>query len=208
MDWLKEDLQKIKVFLKTCCDLFFPPLCFYCKQKTDMPYLCFACWEESVLLDPEHRCSHCFESLEDRSILCPQCLKNPHLLFPKYALFDSRSPICTILKNEELVEAIAGFAFYQWERLHLPSMDYVVSMPHQKSLIGASFAKLLDLPYIPLFQKHFFSSNPFDIDVEIVEEWKGFILFDEGGSFEDLKLATQLISLAFPKRVYILSLKL
>ena len=198
------------MLLKTWTDLFFPPLCFYCKQKTKIPYLCPICWEESVLLDPENRCAHCFESLETQSVLCPQCAKNPIFLFPKFALFDSRSPICTILKNEELTEAIASFAYYQWERLNLPKIDYVLAMPSQKSEIGAFFANYLDIPYLQLFTKSFgsFSSSCFDIDVEMVEEWKSFILFDEGSTLDELKLASQLVSLAFPKRGYILSLKL
>src|SRR5277367_5401366 len=111
--------------VRAIVDLLFPPLCSTCGTRLCRSQLCDVCWESSRIIDPVHRCIHCFASSE--SSLCGQCSENPELPYPRAVVFEREAPILGLIE-EESAEALAGFAFVQLQQLSWPEPDFLVSV--------------------------------------------------------------------------------
>lgn len=189
--------------VRTVADLLFPPVCFVCEESVRGALLCPRCWEESRLIEPKGRCIHCFE-LSEHS-LCEMCQKDPLLPYPRAAVFEREAPILTLV-DEEADDAVAGFAYYQWQQLHLPEPDFIIPI-HAPGLARA-LAKLHQKPSVDLFRvrRPFRGAERWELKEGLIPEEAILQLLDTEGDMESLKFASAAISEAFPKRVHILSL--
>jgi hypothetical protein len=189
-------------------DLFFPPLCLHCAAATAIPYFCPECWISSQLLDPEGRCLHCFEEITEPTGLCGRCHHKPLLPFPRAALFAKEAPICRLIDREESIAPVAGFAFYQWMRLHWTDPDLIASIPPHRPKIARFFSEFTQKPCPNLFRRATWPLHPlrWEVKQQMIEEDMTLLLFDNGCTFKELQMACQAIAQAFPKKVYVLSL--
>jgi len=191
-------------------DLFFPPLCKHCGEVTAFPYLCEECWQASQLLNPEGRCFHCFEEINEPTGLCDRCRHKPLLPFPRAALFAREAPICRLMNREESAEPMAGFALYQWLRLHWKEADLIAPIPPHKRKVARIFADLAQIRCPNLFRRIPWPLYPprWEVKEQMIEEDATLLLFDEGCTFKELQMACAAIAQTFPKKVYVLSLTL
>jgi predicted amidophosphoribosyltransferase len=194
--------------IRAISDFFFPPICVHCKEAAVKPYFCDACWELSALADPDERCIHCFGSVDRPGSLCSRCIKKPHLPIPRAALFDREAPISRLIYREESIDSFASLAFLQWSKLHLPEPDLIAPIPPSQITIARAFAKLIQKPCPNLFRR---TAWPLGVEKWIakeglVQEEETVLLFDVGCSLRQLRLASDAILEAFPKKVYVLSL--
>jgi len=196
--------------LRPLLDLFFPPTCMHCSQLSSLPYLCHDCWLESQLLPIEGRCTHCFEEIEEPVGLCSRCRHAPLLPFPRAALFSRDSPICRLIIREESTKPLAGYAYYQWLRLHWKQPTLIASIPPHKKKIAQEFANLIQVPSPHLFRVVPWPLHPrrWEIKELLIEDDTTLLLIDEGCTLEELQMASRALSEAFPKNVYVLSLTL
>ncbi len=196
------------VILQPLLDLFFPPLCMNCKEFTSMPYLCKECWLGSQLLDPEGRCLHCFHEIGEPSGLCLRCRHKPLLPFPRAALFAKEAPICRLMNREESPKPLAGYAFYQWLRLHWKEPDLIAPIPPERRQVAREFGELAQVPCPNLFRRVPWPLYPrvWEVKEQMIEDEMTVLLIDEGCTFIELQMACRVCAEAFPKNVYILSL--
>ena len=199
-------MNLVKLFQKSLVDLIFPPLCLYCNEPTDLKYLCERCWTQSPVVDLENRCRHCFDDCED-GVLCSRCSHKPLLPFERAFVFDRSSPIAQIL-SEEMSEAAAGFAFYQWAKLGWDEPDLIAAISPGKNEVAKQFSKLMNKPCPDLFRTIAWplGSQRLEIYDHFLEEDSTILFFDEGFTTKQLQMAGASLSHAFPKKVYCLSL--
>lgn len=183
--------------LRHFVDFLFPPTCLACRERCSTKFLCPDCWVSSTLPDPVGRCRHCFEELDQRGILCPQCRQNRRLNAVRAYVFDLRSPARYLGVDAPL--AMASFALIQWIQLEWPVPDAIIPMPDSISM-GSAFAKLLEVPFVRALR--------FDGEYkeDRLEEDQTLLLFDVSNPIEKLQKASSALSESFPKRVYLLSL--
>jgi len=194
----KRDFSVFKPIL----DLIYPPLCLCCKEMCLTKFLCPFCWELSSPPDPVERCRHCFEELEQIGELCPSCVREPLLPISRGFVFDREAPIKALF--HEHIDAIGGFAIYQWLRLDRPIPDLIVPMPDAKSiLLARSFAKLLQTPCIKALQS---AGGIYQLINRCFEEDLDLLLIDQSNQIESLQKAILVLSETFLKRMFLLSL--
>lgn len=187
-------------------DLAFPPRCLHCKAFCDASYFCKNCWCNSSILDLEHRCIHCFETVEPPESLCVSCRHNPYLPFPRAAVFEIDAPILA-LKGRDAGQAMAGFAYYQWLRLGWKKPDLIVPTLPNRSAVGRFFAELCDCPCPNLFRRIAWPLGTETLEIrDFLEEDLSILLVDDGCTPKQRQLACSAISHAFPKSVHIISL--
>lgn len=112
-------------------------------------------------------------------------------------VFDPESPAS--LLDREAIEALAGFAFWQWVQLEWPKPDVLIPMPGALS-IASSFANLLECPLVQAL------SSSCDYRKGRLEDNQMLLLFDVHSSIQDLERAALSLMQAFPKRSYLLTL--
>ena len=162
----------------------------------------------SQLLELEGRCHHCFDEIDEPTGLCIQCKHSPLLPFPRAALFAKEAPIYRILGWEESIDPIASFGFYQWLRLQWQKPDLIAPIPPHRTKIARAFAELANIPCPHLFRRVPWPLSPekWEIKEQLIENDRTVLLIDEGCTQEQLQIAAEAISEAFPKKVYVLSL--
>lgn len=194
--------------MKALLNLVFPPLCVHCGMETPLRYLCETCWNESEVVNPQERCEHCFQECEEGRC-CAKCLRKPVIPFTRAAAFDRRAPF-TRLIDEEKAHALAGFAYYQWLRLNWLEPDLIAAIPPHKNTIARAFAEIAEKPCPHLFKRIAWPlrAQRWKLQNHLVEEGSTVLLFDEGCTPKQLKMAIAALSGAFPKKIYILSLSL
>jgi len=185
--------------IKYLLDFIFPPLCLSCKERCLTKFLCPDCWQLCALPDPTTRCRHCFEELDQRGNLCSQCRTKKLLPVARGRVFDPASP--SYYLGRDAVDALAGFAIYQWIQLEWPTPDTVIPMPDSHSLtIGRAFAQILDVPLARAL------SLDCSYKEDRLEEDQELLLFDVDNSLEKLEKGAFSLSESFPKRIYLLTL--
>jgi len=191
--------------IRTFLDLLFPPLCVCCGADAPKSQLCNACWELSSILDPVLRCQHCFTSSEKP--LCARCAKKPELPYARAVVFETEAPIFRIA-DDETVEAMAGFAYYQWQRIAEMEPDYIISVT--PSPIGKAFANLCQKPSPKIFRRRFslHKQETWELKEGLISEDATILLFDPGLPKETLESACAAIAEAFPRSVFVLSLRI
>jgi len=196
------------VIFKPLLDLFFPPTCIHCGEDTSLYYLCKECWLESKLLPLDGRCLHCFQEIDEPSGLCSRCRHAPLLPFPRAALFAKEAPISRLLNREESIKPLAGFCVYQWLKLEWKTPDLIASIPPHKKKVARRFAELLHIPSPHLFRVLSWPLYPrkWEVNEKLIDDDTTLLLIDDGCTFEELQMASRALSMAFPKKVYILSL--
>jgi hypothetical protein len=114
-------------------------------------------------------------------------------------VFDPESPAYRL--GLEGVDAMAGFAFFQWVQLEWPLPDVIVPMPDGDSVaIGSSFARLIDRSFARALRGDCeYKEDRLDEDLEV-------LLFDVSNSIERLQQASFALSESFPKRIRLMSL--
>lgn len=118
---------------------------------------------------------------------------------PSASVFETSHPALRLCREaKEKPEAVAGFVFFQWERLGWPIPDAVIPLPGAKG-IAQAFASWLDRPYIPVMLR-------WDCDIEVLEEDWILLLLAEKQSLQILQSSAEALSEAFPKKIYALSL--
>ena len=182
-------------------DIFFPPLCLSCKQKTPFKYFCKDCWLQSALLSPVGRCSQCFDEIDEKQGACRTCKKAPQFPCTRACVFDGQSPVRQLIYHEETHEALAALAFYQSVQLHWPVPDVIIPVL-ARPLVMHSFAAHHQRPCPELFIRQ----DPWSLREELLDEHQTILLFDEGATHEQLQQATRAIADASPKKTYLLSL--
>lgn len=191
--------------IRALLDLFFPPLCISCGADASKSQLCNTCWELSAIIDPIGRCRHCFAPSEKP--LCAVCTKKPELPVARIAVFEPEAPIF-LLADGETEEAMAAFAYYQWQRLAEMDPEYVISLiPSQ---IAKAFANLCNKPSPKVFRRRFSwrGEETWDLNEGLISEDATILLFDPGLPQKSLELAFRAISQAFPRRLLLLSLRI
>jgi predicted amidophosphoribosyltransferase len=180
-------------------DLVFPPLCLSCRERCLTKFLCPDCWQLCELPDPAMRCRHCFEELDRRGDLCQQCRKQKLLPIVRARVFDPESPASFL--GKERVDALAGFALYQWVQLEWPLPHAVIPMPDTHSTnIARAFSEILDIPFIKALHLDCTYKE------ERLEEDQELLLFDVDNSLERLEKGAFALAESFPKQIYLLSL--
>lgn len=192
--------------VRAIVDLLFPPLCATCGNRLCHSQLCDICWEASRIVDPSHRCIHCFASSE--TSLCGQCSEKPAMPYPRAVVFEREAPILHLIDEEsaEAAEAWAGFAFVQLQQLGWPEPDFLVSVV--PSPIAKSLAVLCNKASSNFFRRRFSlgKAEKWELREGLISEDAIIVLFDPGCKPKELENACAAISEAFPKKVYILSL--
>lgn len=189
-------------------ELFFPPVCIHCKQAAKEAYFCSTCWEASALADPSERCIHCFSYTGVEGKLCSRCAKKAWIPFQRASVFDRTAPIQRLIHREESIDSLASFALVQWSRLNWKSPDFIVPIPPQKSPLCTAFSKLMGKPSLQLFRKKGWplGEEEWILKEGVIEDEATILLFDSGCSMRQLKIGSDSILGAFPKKVYVLSL--
>jgi hypothetical protein len=106
------------------------------------------------------------------------------------------------------MEAAAGFAYYQWLKLGWDEPDLIISIPPGKSTICQAFSSLCATPNPQIFRRIAWplQTEKWEVIEELIEEYSVVLLFDEGCTPKQLQLASKALSVAFPKKVYLLSM--
>lgn len=99
----------------------------------------------------------------------------------------------------EAVDALAGFALFQWIQLEWPMPDAVIPMPDSVQ-VAAAFASFLKLPLVQALK------ITCDYHEDRLEDDQILLLFDVSNPLAQLQKAASALSEAFPKRIYLLSL--
>lgn len=187
-------------------DSLFPTYCQVCRVPTRLRCLCQDCWLESELLDPSHRCRSCFCEIEAPSF-CARCNKKK-APFERAALFERGAPIIPFLFQEDAVEAAAGFALYQFLTLGWEKPDLIVPLPPKKEPISALFANFLQVPYRQIFRRRIwpFGRENWEVKEGEVDENMTVLLLDLGLAPHQMRAASRALTIAFPKKAYLLSL--
>ncbi len=193
-------------------DLLFPRLCLCCKEMGADKWFCVACWDLLALPDPAHRCRHCF-ALSER-LLCSSCSRSPVLCFPRAVIFPHSLPAKILQKKMgEAKEALSAMALIFWHRLAYDLPDAVWLVPDERGIhpvakLAREFANLLHLRCFSGIKKTY--SGFLQPDLALVEKKiptdQTLLLFDVASSLDWLKKASAVVSDAFPKKVFILSL--
>ena len=180
-------------------DLFFPPLCVSCNERCRTKHFCLSCWSLCQPPDPMIRCKYCFDSLDGRGSLCPQCRKKRLLPIIRGYVFEKQSP-AHLLGTQESV-GLASFALYQWIQLEWPLPDAIVPMPDKASKqIGLAFAVMLNVPFIQAINSNY------EYIEDRLEEDQTILIFDVRSDFKSLERCALSIRESFPKKAYVLSL--
>jgi hypothetical protein len=191
-----------KSLYQTWLEFVFPPLCKICKEPSGASLFCEFCWEHCSLPDPEGRCRHCFEEIEEK--LCERCRKKASLRFPSAFVFEPTPPalhlISTLLREDPA--SLAAFAFIQWDRLHAKSPDAVVPLPGARHL-AREFAAWGSFFSADILRQ---SGEEWLLDNSIVEEELSYLLISVDSSYEEIADATDAMMEAFPKKIFVLSL--
>lgn len=187
-------------------DLIFPPLCANCREFCRTSFFCFPCWELCTPVSVLYRCRHCFTEIEEASEtynLCFTCQKEPLLSVPYASVFEPTELAYRLCQEkEEIPEALAAFALYQWAHLSWSSPQVVVPMPEAKEL-AKPFASWLQIPHIDLLSTY---NQIWECAHEKIEEDQIVLLLDVNSDLVCLQKAVAALSEAFPKRIYVLSL--
>jgi hypothetical protein len=192
--------------MNSLLNVLFPPLCTICGEKTNLKYLCKNCWEESSLIDLETRCRHCFRECQDRR-LCITCSRNPTFPFERAGVFETDSPLRSLL-HEDKVHAAAAFAYYQWQKLEWDEPDLIASIPPDRPTVAHAFAEICQKPCPKLFSRTGLTSRTeeWKLKSHLFDESTTLLLFDSGCNWQQLRMISRELISAFPKKVYCLSL--
>lgn len=102
------------------------------------------------------------------------------------------------------MEALAGFAYYQWLRLEWPDPDAIIPLPDRDSIsVALAFSDLLERPFCNALYP---TGDTFDLDDERVPEKGELLLFDATNPIEKIEQAVLSVAECFPKRIFVLSL--
>lgn len=112
-------------------------------------------------------------------------------------VFDPASPAA--LLDREAIEALAGFALWQWVQLDWPRPDAIVPMPDSVT-IASAFAAFLDCPLVQAL------SSSCQYRPGRLEDNQILLLFDVQSPAEHLEKASRSLMQAFPKKGYLLTL--
>jgi hypothetical protein len=143
------------------------------------------------------RCTYCFTELEEKEELCKECREEQQIPALRAFVFDPESPAHFL--GFEKVEAMAGFALWQWVQLDWFEPDVIVPMPDSKR-IAFAFAKLLDAPFVQALN---FAHEYYE---DRLEDSQTILLFDVSNPIPSLQKAARSLSQASPKIIYLLSL--
>jgi len=183
-------------------DCIFPPLCEVCKERCHTRFFCADCWNICALVDPLHRCRHCFQEIEEGT-LCRICQRDPWLPFPFAYVFESSAQAYRLCREgKEHPDAMTAFMVVQWEKLRWPIPDVVVPLPGARCF-AKSFSSWLETSYAPVLSR---CLDQWDCDVEALQEDQTLLLLGEKVSRSMLQGAIEALSEAFPKKIYVLSL--
>lgn len=179
--------SSVKSVFSAFCDLLFPPLCVICKERSKTKLFCPACWELCTFPDPVDRCPHCYSHSEG---LCRRCVNKPIFSFTHAFIFEETDPAFHLARIDS--ETVAAFAIYAFIQLDWPIPDIVIPTPESRE-IALKFAEMLERPLGK-------------IDPETIEEGKILLIFNKNQSIEDLQKVLRKLSLASPKRGFIISI--
>lgn len=188
--------------LKLILDFLFPPFCIECHCRCETRYFCPSCWSLCAPLDPLSCCRHCFAPLEEEKELCPTCLHHPLLPIPQAFVFAPTAPIWRLQK--EAAKALAGFAVYQWDRLHWGFFTRVIPFPDPASIeIGRAFASFFNCPLQKVLLQE---GEEIVLKEKRLEPHQDLLLIGHRPSQELVQKAILALAQAFPKRMYLLRL--
>jgi hypothetical protein len=123
------------------------------------------------------------------------------------AVFPKEAPVLRLIEEQSIL-GIAGFVYYQWCQLGKKDPDVIVPVLPYK--IARAFADLCQKPCLQLLRRRFSLGQQatWELRADLIEEDQVIVLFDPGCSPQELTLSCATLSEAFPKRVYILSLRI
>ncbi len=103
---------------------------------------------------------------------------------------------------------MAGFAYYQWQRLAEMEPEYVISVT--PSPIGKAFAHLCNKPSPKVLRRRFSwqGEETWELSEGLIPEDATILLFDPGLPQKSLELACRAIAEVFPRSVFLLSLRI
>lgn len=176
-------------------EVIFPPFCMHCKERSNLKFFCFDCWQLCSAPDPTEKCPHCFGNSEG---LCLVCRKNPDLPFPQAHVFEDVDP-CWLLARQE-GDTVAAFAMLSWIGLKWEVPDVVIAI--QENEWAFPFSEMLGKPLMHLSRD--FRGNY--RGVEAIHADQTLLLVGDRPSLQECKQMISALSSAFPKRGYLLSL--
>ncbi len=187
-----------RAFAKALKEFIFPPFCHFCQERCDTKVFCPECWKLCELPDPAERCRHCFEEIDEKSLLCKTCKKQPPLNYYRAHVFESGAPIGRLQE----MDVFAWFAICQWIRLDWPFPDAIIPMPDSQSISFAKeFAKIVESPIVRAIRKGGFGWRR-----EILEDNQDLLVLEVGNTIESLRIGTSVLAESFPKSCHVLSL--
>lgn len=187
-------------------DRLFPTYCAFCSTKTPLRFLCEICWQESLLINPSHRCRCCFRAIDAPSF-CQKCarIKSP---FETAYLFEKEAPILSILYREESIEAFAGFIVYQLLSLNWALPTMIGSLPNKKNPVASCVAQMLLVPNYCLFKRKVWplGHERFEVKEDLIQEDSIVLILDFKSTYRQKKEAKRALARALPKLGYFLSI--
>lgn len=162
-----------KHFMRSFCDLAYPPLCLHCQGTLDQKrqHLCEYCWGRLELIDAKERCPYCFscEYLPCAGI-CEECQGREPRLHRIAAALDYEGPAATLIREFKygqqiyLGKGIGALMAMQFIALEWPFPDLIIPMPisrmhwlergyNQSLLIAQALASILQRPMIDLMRR-------------------------------------------------------
>lgn len=196
-------------------ELIYPPLCSLCRSSSKES-VCPSCRDLLTLIDPQTRCRHCFDALENRGGLCRKCAHSPLLSAPHAYLFEPTHVASQLKSNLTKGSThrllIASLLVMQHHNLKWPLPDRIAMIPNAKKHkamqeISEEFARMLGLSFSDEFRLYW--SAPFTWSIQRKKddllENQTVILLDFDSPATALRQALSELWPAFPKKIYILS---
>lgn len=153
--------------------VIYPPLCIHCTQNTasNRRSFCENCKDLLTFLNPQERCTLCFNVLENAGgLICGHCRQEKSFFSGLGAAFEYYGPAATLIRELKysgrfrFAKDAAALMLVQFTKLNWPLPDLVVPVPqsfaswlrrgyNQSLLIAREFGLLIDRPVLDLLKK-------------------------------------------------------
>lgn len=158
---MKAFLQALK---RSFLHLVYPTHCVHCRCLIQEAVFCSGCSQLLELIDPEERCTLCFNLTENlQKEGCDSCRQQKSPFYRQASAFDYMGPAASLIKQLKyanqpyLARGAGAFLAMQLEQLQWPLPDAIVPVPlswthwlmrgyNQSELLAESLGQLLSVP--------------------------------------------------------------